>query len=180
MSIVFLEYACICELLYLALPIHRTVFYRTSRNVIYKIDIQPRSGNETKTTAEIRTKAAAIQIEGWWTGYGYAKILKNLSYILKTIFYFVGGTLKIYGEALCKDVPYKTLLLSIRDCAGSVVREMLEKYGLSRSDPSQWCLVQVTQQAGGQDVEYVLDDDECPLSILMNAPNSSKFLSFTW
>ena len=25
-----------------------------------------------------------------------------------------GGTLKIYGEAICKDVPYKTLLLSIR------------------------------------------------------------------
>ena len=25
-----------------------------------------------------------------------------------------GGTLKIYGEALCKDVPYKTLLLSIQ------------------------------------------------------------------
>ncbi|XP_015835410.2 afadin isoform X2 [Tribolium castaneum] len=87
-----------------------------------------------------------------------------------------GGTLKIYGEALCKDVPYKTLLLSVRDCAGAVVREMLEKYGLNKTDPSQWCLVQVTQQPGVPDTEYVLDDDECPLSILMNSPNTGSIM----
>jgi afadin len=55
-----------------------------------------------------------------------------------------GGTLKIYGEALCKDVPYKTLLLSIRDSAAQVVREMLAKYGLEKVDPQQYCLVQVS------------------------------------
>lgn len=54
-----------------------------------------------------------------------------------------GGTLKIYGEALCKDVPYKTLLLSIRDSAAQVVREMLIKYALEKDDPQQYCLVQV-------------------------------------
>ncbi|XP_017757271.1 PREDICTED: afadin-like [Eufriesea mexicana] len=53
-----------------------------------------------------------------------------------------GGTLKIYGEALCKDVPYKTLLLSVRDSAVQVVREMLSKYGLEKVDPQQYCLVQ--------------------------------------
>lgn len=91
------------------------------------------------------------------------------------MFCVAGGTLKIYGEALCRDVPYKTLLLSVRDCAGAVVREMLDKYGLNKADPSQWCLVQVTQQNGSNDVEYVLDDDECPLSILMNAPHTSEY-----
>lgn len=55
-----------------------------------------------------------------------------------------GGTLKIYGEALCKDVPYKTLLLSVRDSAAHAVREMLAKYGLDRVDPQQYCLVQVS------------------------------------
>lgn len=54
-----------------------------------------------------------------------------------------GGTLKIYGESLCRDVPYKTLLLSIRDCAQAVVREMLAKYGLDKTDPLHYCLVQV-------------------------------------
>lgn len=54
-----------------------------------------------------------------------------------------GGTLKIYGESLCRDVPYKTLLLSIRDCAQAVVREMLSKYGMDKVDPLHYCLVQV-------------------------------------
>ncbi|CAG9858483.1 unnamed protein product [Phyllotreta striolata] len=87
-----------------------------------------------------------------------------------------GGTLKIYGEALCKDVPYKTLLLSVRDCAGTVVRQMLEKYGFTKTDPSQWCLVQVTQQPGCPDTEYILDDDECPLNILMSSPNTGSIM----
>lgn len=58
-----------------------------------------------------------------------------------------GGTLKIYGESLCRDVPYKTLLLSVRDTAQQVVREMLEKYGLEKeADPSAFCLVQVNNK----------------------------------
>lgn len=60
---------------------------------------------------------------------------------------FAGGTLKIYGESLCRDVPYKTLLLSIRDCAQAVVREMLAKYGLDKTDPLHYCLVQVSTTA---------------------------------
>jgi afadin len=54
-----------------------------------------------------------------------------------------GGTLKIYGESLCKDVPYKTLLLSVSDSAQTVVREMLSKYGLVQEDPNNFCLTQV-------------------------------------
>ncbi|KAF3422584.1 hypothetical protein E2986_13606, partial [Frieseomelitta varia] len=86
-----------------------------------------------------------------------------------------GGTLKIYGEALCKDVPYKTLLLSVRDSAVQVVREMLTKYGLEKVDPQQYCLVQVNSENnmnGGTQQEYILDDDECPLAILMNHPSA--------
>lgn len=103
-----------------------------------------------------------------------------------------GGTLKIYGESLCRDVPYKTLLLSIRDCAQAVVREMLAKYGMDKVDPLHYCLVQVMfhyainqsmillisflnhtrTQVNSDGSEYILDDDECPLSILMNHPTS--------
>ena len=95
-----------------------------------------------------------------------------------------GGTLKIYGEALCKDVPYKTLLLSVHDSAAFVVEEMLDKYGIDRKEASHFCLVQSTtmppqapngqtkgtDQIDGTPVsrEYYLDDDECPLAILMN------------
>ncbi len=88
--------------------------------------------------------------------------------------------MQIYGESLCRDVPYKTLLLSVRETAAYVVREMLDKYALTREDPSNYCLVQVTgsppnqqqQQTGNNNSEppseYILEDDECPLSILMN------------
>lgn len=85
-----------------------------------------------------------------------------------------GGTLKIYGEALCKDVPYKTLLLSIKDSSAFVVQEMLDKYGKDRREAVNFCLVQCTTEIQGGDMgqtvsrEYYLDEDECPLSILMN------------
>ena len=84
-------------------------------------------------------------------------------------------------------MPYKTLLLSVRETAAYVVREMLDKYGLNREDPTNFCLVQVTTQAseggggggGGNEPphEYILEDDECPLSILMNhTPGSGKLI----
>ena len=95
-----------------------------------------------------------------------------------------GGTLKIYGEALCKDVPYKTLLLSVHDSAAFVVEEMLDKYGIDRKEASLFCLVQSTTMPAPPPLspnkevehpdstsvsrEYYLEDDECPLAILMN------------
>jgi afadin len=94
-----------------------------------------------------------------------------------------GGTLKIYGEALCKDVPYKTLLLSVHDSAAFVVEEMLDKYGIDKKEAHLFCLVQSStmppqpsqNMPKGSDNdgtpisrEYYLEDDECPLAILMN------------
>ena len=54
-----------------------------------------------------------------------------------------GGTLKIYGETLCPEVPYKTLLLSMNDTAAHVVRETLDKYGMEKEDAHRYCLMQV-------------------------------------
>ena len=54
-----------------------------------------------------------------------------------------GGTLKVYGETLKPDVPYKTLLLSNNDNAAFVVKETLDKYGLGSEDTDNYCLVQV-------------------------------------
>ncbi|KAL4708426.1 hypothetical protein ACJJTC_019662 [Scirpophaga incertulas] len=84
-----------------------------------------------------------------------------------------GGTLKIYGTSLCPDVPYKTLLVSVGDTAAAVVREMLDKYGLARHDPHQYCIVQVDTTDNS---EYILDDDECPLAIYMTHHHHSEYL----
>ncbi|XP_059470521.1 afadin isoform X2 [Neocloeon triangulifer] len=98
-----------------------------------------------------------------------------------------GGTLKIYGESLCKDVPYKTLLLSVSDTAQVVVKEMLSKYGLTQEDPNNYCLTQVFKRNEDvkennnhppSNVEYILDDDDCPLAILMNCPPSQGSIMF--
>ncbi|XP_021958494.1 afadin isoform X3 [Folsomia candida] len=85
-----------------------------------------------------------------------------------------GGTLKIYGQSLCADVPYKTLLLSVNDTAVYVVKEMLAKYGLTTQDPQNYCLYQVCEGEG----ESILDDDESPLSILMNQSNDRGSIMF--
>ena len=55
-----------------------------------------------------------------------------------------GGTLKVYGETLKPDIPYKTLLMSNNDTAAFAVKETLEKYGLPNEEPDNYCLVQVS------------------------------------
>lgn len=51
--------------------------------------------------------------------------------------------MKIYGETLRPDVPYKTLLLSTGDNVDYVIKEALEKYDLDKEDPADFCLFQV-------------------------------------
>ncbi|KAM7294708.1 afadin [Ixodes scapularis] len=113
-----------------------------------------------------------------------------------------GGTLRIFGESLNRDVPYKTLLLSTTDTASHVVKEILDKYGLDQEEPLHYCLVQVLlppvspgeaspldhpgQPGGGmgplgsiQGVkEYILDDDDCPLAIERQHNRLKGTLSF--
>lgn len=88
-----------------------------------------------------------------------------------------GGLLKIHGDSLNIDVPYKSLLLSVTDTAAYVVNQMLDKYGLSKVDPTEYCLVQVFNAHAGEiggglrPQEHVLEDDECPLAILQHQVN---------
>jgi afadin len=51
--------------------------------------------------------------------------------------------MKVFGDALNPSIPYKTFLLSIKDTAEWLVKEMLEKYGLKHDDPQNYCLLQV-------------------------------------
>lgn len=53
--------------------------------------------------------------------------------------------MKVFGDALNPSIPYKTFLLSIKDTAEWVVKEMLEKYGLKHEDPQNYCLLQVNK-----------------------------------
>ncbi|XP_037376609.1 afadin isoform X2 [Talpa occidentalis] len=95
-----------------------------------------------------------------------------------------GGTLRIYADSLKPNIPYKTILLSTTDTADFAVAEALEKYGLEREDPRDYCVARVTLPPGAQHSdekgakETVLDDDECPLQIFREWPSDRGVLVF--
>lgn len=60
------------------------------------------------------------------------------------LYYPAGGTLRIYADSLKPNIPYKTILLSTRDTADFAVVEALEKYGLEKENPREYCIARVT------------------------------------
>ncbi|KAJ8791523.1 hypothetical protein J1605_020619 [Eschrichtius robustus] len=55
-----------------------------------------------------------------------------------------GGTLRIYADSLKPNIPYKTILLSTTDPADFAVAEALEKYGLEKENPKDYCIARVS------------------------------------
>ncbi|XP_036104188.1 afadin isoform X13 [Molossus molossus] len=95
-----------------------------------------------------------------------------------------GGTLRIYADSLKPNIPYKTILLSTTDPADFAVAEALEKYGLEKENPKDYCIARVMLPPGAQHSdekgakEIVLDDDECPLQIFREWPGDRGVLVF--
>ncbi|XP_049761542.1 afadin isoform X3 [Elephas maximus indicus] len=95
-----------------------------------------------------------------------------------------GGTLRIYADSLKPNIPYKTILLSTTDTADFAVVEALEKYGLEKESPKDYCIARVTLPPGSQHSdekgakETILDDDECPLQIFREWPSDRGILVF--
>ncbi|XP_044617237.2 afadin isoform X21 [Equus asinus] len=87
-----------------------------------------------------------------------------------------GGTLRIYADSLKPNIPYKTILLSTTDPADFAVAEALEKYGLEKENPQDYCIARVMLPPGAQHSddkgakEVILDEDECPLQIFREWP----------
>ncbi|XP_061480377.1 afadin isoform X17 [Rhineura floridana] len=95
-----------------------------------------------------------------------------------------GGTLRIYADSLKPNIPYKTILLSTTDTADFAVIEALEKYGLEKENPKDYCIARVELPPGAQHSddkgakEFILDDDECPLQIFREWPIDKGILVF--
>ncbi|KAF6112582.1 afadin, adherens junction formation factor [Phyllostomus discolor] len=95
-----------------------------------------------------------------------------------------GGTLRIYADSLKPNIPYKTILLSTTDPADFAVAEALEKYGLEKESPKDYCIARVMLPPGAQHSdekgakEIILDDDECPLQIFREWPSDRGVLVF--
>ncbi|KAM9703839.1 LOW QUALITY PROTEIN: afadin [Menidia menidia] len=86
-----------------------------------------------------------------------------------------GGTLRIYADSLRPNIPYKTILLSTRDPADFAVVEALEKYGLEKENPREYCIARQDDKSGK---EVILDDAECPLQIFRDWPADRGALVF--
>ncbi|CAI5684379.1 unnamed protein product [Oreochromis niloticus] len=86
-----------------------------------------------------------------------------------------GGTLRIYADSLKPNIPYKTILLSTRDTADFAVVEALEKYGLEKENPKEYCIARQDDKSGK---EVILDDYECPLQIFRDWPADRGALVF--
>lgn len=54
--------------------------------------------------------------------------------------------MRIYADSLKPNIPYKTILLSTRDTADFAVAEALEKYGLEKENPREYCIARVSNQ----------------------------------
>lgn len=95
-----------------------------------------------------------------------------------------GGTLKIFAETLKPQIPYKTLLVSMRDPTTHVVKEALEKYGMEKENPEEYCLVMVNIPAGGVTggdtigKERVVHDEDNPLAIAATWPQQQGHVVF--
>ncbi|XP_063773700.1 afadin isoform X18 [Pseudophryne corroboree] len=94
-----------------------------------------------------------------------------------------GGTLRIYADSLRPNIPYKTILLSTNDTADFAVVEALEKYGMEKENPRDFCIAVVMLPLGAQHSdkgmkETILDDDECPLQIFRDWPSDKGELVF--
>uniref|UniRef100_A0A6I8NAG6 Afadin n=1 Tax=Ornithorhynchus anatinus TaxID=9258 RepID=A0A6I8NAG6_ORNAN len=95
-----------------------------------------------------------------------------------------GGTLRIYADSLKPNIPYKTILLSTTDTTDFAVAEALEKYGLEKENPRDYCIARVMLPPGAQHSdekgakEITLEDDECPLQIFRDWPTDKGILVF--
>uniref|UniRef100_A0A8C2DDQ0 Afadin, adherens junction formation factor a n=1 Tax=Cyprinus carpio TaxID=7962 RepID=A0A8C2DDQ0_CYPCA len=89
-----------------------------------------------------------------------------------------GGTLRIYADSLKPNIPYKTILLSTTDMADFAVAEALEKYGLEKENPRDYCIAQVIHANDKPVKEAILDDTDCPLQILRDWTSDTEALVF--
>ncbi|XP_058235006.1 afadin isoform X9 [Hemibagrus wyckioides] len=89
-----------------------------------------------------------------------------------------GGTLRIYADSLKPNIPYKTILLSTTDTADFAVGEALEKYGLEKENPREYCIARVVHSDDKPVKETILEDSECPLQIFRDWTSDKEMLVF--
>ena len=95
-----------------------------------------------------------------------------------------GGILKIFAESLKPEIPYKTILASVKDNADVVTKAALEKFLLPKEDPNNYNIVMAiippvhSTDPGNIGKERVIRSGDCPLAIQNSWPTSKGVLTF--
>ncbi|XP_065650101.1 afadin isoform X2 [Hydra vulgaris] len=95
-----------------------------------------------------------------------------------------GGILKIFAESLKPEIPYKTILASVKDNAETVIIAALDKFLITKEHPNNFCIVMaIIPPADSKDSvnlckERVIRAHDCPLAIQNSWPKSKGILTF--
>ena len=95
-----------------------------------------------------------------------------------------GGILKIFAESLKPEIPYKTILASVKDNAETVTIAALEKFLITKEHPNNFCIVMAIIPPGDPKdpanvrKERVIRGHDCPLAIQNSWPKSKGILTF--
>lgn len=94
-----------------------------------------------------------------------------------------GGILKIFAESLKPEIPYKTILASVKDNADIITKSALEKFLLGKEDPDYYCIVMAIIPHGGDASldnakERIIRSSDCPLAIQNSWPKNKGLITF--
>lgn len=93
-----------------------------------------------------------------------------------------GGILKIFAESLKPEIPYKTILASVKDNADVITKSALEKFLLPNENPQHFCIVMAIIPSGesgaGNVKERIIRSTDCPLAIQNSWPRSKGVITF--
>jgi len=94
-----------------------------------------------------------------------------------------GGILKIFAESLKPEIPYKTILASVKDNADVITKAALEKFLLPDENPIYFCIVMAIIPPGdannpGNVKERIIRSSDCPLAIQNSWPRSKGVITF--
>ena len=73
------------------------------------------------------------------TTYALRRVLRIISFV----YYLSAEIVKIYGQSINPEIPYKSLLLLPSDKINVVIRQALDKYGFGKEKESDYNIYKV-------------------------------------
>lgn len=90
--------------------------------------------------------------------------------------------LKIFAESLKPEIPYKSILASVRDNTEVVTKAALEKFLLEKEDPKEYdivmAIIEADSSGGVVANERILKPNDCPLAIQNSWPRDKGVITF--